>query len=70
MYNMSDAPNCLKKELDAVLTLQADLSATERAIQVAREAVEKVPSMTDALDVLTGLECTHTRLMSKVDILY
>lgn len=70
MYNVSDAPNRLKKELDAVLTLQADLSATERAIQVAREAVEKVPSMTDALDVLTGLERTHTQLMSKVDTLY
>ena len=70
MYNVSDAPNRLKKELDAVVTLQADLSATECAIQVAREAVEKVPSMTDALDVLTGSECTHTQLMSKVDSLY
>lgn len=67
---MADTPNRLKKELDTVVTLQADLSATERAIQVARESIEKIPSMTDTLDILAGLERTHTRLMSKVDSLY
>lgn len=33
-------------------------------------AIEKAPAITDALDALSGLECMHAQLMTKVDSLY
>ncbi|KAF8120229.1 hypothetical protein EV363DRAFT_1191626 [Boletus edulis] len=64
------APARLKKELDAVLTLQADVDTTVRAIQNAKTAIEKEHGSDDTLDMLGSLERTHDRLMTKVDALY
>ncbi|KAG6377260.1 hypothetical protein JVT61DRAFT_1322 [Boletus reticuloceps] len=68
--NIPDAPARLKKELDAVLTLQADVDTTVRAIQNAKTAIEKEHGSDDTLDMLSSLERTHDRLMTKVDALY
>ena len=66
----SDAPARLKKELDVVLTLQADLDASEKALQVTRTVVEKGTNTDETLDALESLERSHDRLMNKVEVLY
>ena len=66
----SDAPAHLKKELDTILALQADIDNTDRAIQAAKIAMEKHDISDDTLEALQSLQHTHDRLMSKVDILY
>lgn len=67
---LSDAPTRLKKELDTVLALQADIDNANRAIQAAKIAMEKQDISDDTLGALESLERTHHRLMSKVDTLY
>ncbi|KAG1719291.1 hypothetical protein EDD22DRAFT_983371 [Suillus occidentalis] len=64
------APARLKKELDVVLTLQADLDASEKALQVTRTVVEKGTNTDETLDALESLERSHDRLMNKVEVLY
>jgi len=65
-----DAPGQLKKELDTVLALQADVDVTERAIQTAKTAIEKESASDDTLSAFTSLQRTHSRLIAKVDVLY
>ena len=66
----ADAPAHLKKELDTVLTLQADIDASERTLQSTWIALQKLHALLDSLEVLASLECSHARLLSKVDALY
>ena len=66
----TDAPARLKKELDAVLTLQADIDTSEHTIQSTRIALQKSHASSDSLEVLASLQCSHARLLNKVDILY
>jgi len=65
-----DAPGRLKKELDTVLALQADVDVTKRAIQTAKTAIEKESASDDKLSAFASLQCTHSRLIAKVDVLY
>ena len=68
--NEIDAPARLKKELDTVLALQADVDITEKAIQTAKSAIEKESAVTDTLSALASLQRTHDRLIAKVEVLY
>jgi len=68
-YQYLDAPARLKKELDTVLGLQADLEASDRALQTARTIIEKDVTQ-DTLQALESLERGHDRLLNKVDVLY
>ncbi|KAG9309100.1 hypothetical protein JVU11DRAFT_10984 [Chiua virens] len=54
----SDAPQCLKKQLDTVISLQSDLDSTERALQKARSVIEhdSEGNADEALTALEGLE--------------
>ncbi|KAG6376560.1 hypothetical protein JVT61DRAFT_1536 [Boletus reticuloceps] len=66
-----DAPARLKKELDTVLALQADIDTADRAIQTAKTAIEKQQSLSDdTKHALSGLERAHERMMTKVEALY
>ena len=67
---LPDAPAHLKKELDAVLALQADIDTTIRAVQSAKLAIGKENVSDDTLDALGSLERTHNHLMTKVDAFY
>ena len=67
---MSDAPAKLKKELDAVLILQADLDGSNKVLQLARAMIEKGNASPGVLDALASLECSHTRLLTKAETLY
>ena len=69
---LSDAPARLKKELDTVLALQADLDAVDVAIQSTRLALSKAnfQSTAASLNILTGLEKGQERLKEKVETLY
>ena len=69
-YIKLDAPIHLKKELDTILALQADIDTTDRAIHIARVAIQKVTVSEDTMATLDSLECTHDRLLTKVDALY
>ncbi|KIN98613.1 hypothetical protein M404DRAFT_31254 [Pisolithus tinctorius Marx 270] len=63
------APARLKKELDTVLVLQADLEVADRALQAAHTIIEK-DATEDTLTALESLERSHDRLLNKVDLLY
>ncbi|KAG6371480.1 hypothetical protein JVT61DRAFT_9514 [Boletus reticuloceps] len=67
---MSDAPAQLKKELDTILGLQADLDTTDQAIQATKSAIEKQTISNHTLEALSSLERSHERLMDKVEALY
>ncbi|KAG2125734.1 hypothetical protein DEU56DRAFT_873029 [Suillus clintonianus] len=64
------APARLKKELDTVLVLQADLDTSDRALQTTKTMLEKEAASDDTLDVLESLQRGHDRLMTKVEALY
>lgn len=66
----SDAPTWLKKELDTVLELQADIDTTDRAIQCVKSTIEKQHISSNTMVALASLECTHDHLMNKVEALY
>ncbi|KAF8451140.1 hypothetical protein L210DRAFT_3500312 [Boletus edulis BED1] len=63
-------PARLKKELDTVLVLQAELDASNRALQTTRTAISKDNQASLALDALDSMERTHNRLLEKVQALY
>jgi len=69
-FDEIDAPARLKKELDTVLALQANVDTTKKAIQTAKNAIEKESTSNDTLSALGSLERTHGHLMAKVDVLY
>ncbi|KAF8131913.1 hypothetical protein EV363DRAFT_1449621 [Boletus edulis] len=64
------APARLKKELDTVLGLQADIDVTNQAVQSAKITIEKHSISDDTMEALSSLERTHDRLMNKVEALY
>ena len=53
-----------------MLALQADVDLTEKAIQTAKGVIEKESASDDTLSALTSLERTHSRLITKVEVLY
>ena len=65
-----DAPVRLKKELDTVLALQADVDVIEKTIQTATSIMKKESLSDVTLAALGSLECAHSRLITKVDTLY
>ena len=65
-----DAPAKLKKELNTVLMLQADLDNSNRVLQLARVTIEKGNASPVIMDALESLECGHMRLMTKAEALY
>jgi len=60
----------LKKELDTVLALQAELDSSKRALQGVWAIIEKGPVSQGTRDALASLERGHERLLNKVDVLY
>ncbi|KAI6158808.1 hypothetical protein EDD17DRAFT_1487803 [Pisolithus thermaeus] len=64
------APAKLKKELDTVLALQADLDTTTKVVQGARATIERGNVTPDILDALASVERSHTRLVIKAEALY
>ncbi|KAI6031038.1 hypothetical protein EDC04DRAFT_2868959 [Pisolithus marmoratus] len=60
----------LKKELDTVLSLQAELDTTTKVIQVARATIERGNVSPGILDALASMECSHARLITKAEALY
>ena len=53
-----------------VISLQSDLDATEKALQAARNAIEKDLIASESITILDGLEQTYKWLITKVDALY
>ncbi|KAG0700894.1 hypothetical protein DFH29DRAFT_982906 [Suillus ampliporus] len=68
--SIQHAPAHLKKELDMVLALQADLDTSDRALQTTKTMLEKEAASDDTLDVLESLQRGHDCLMTKVEALY
>jgi hypothetical protein len=65
-----DAPARLKKELDAVLTLQTDLDNISSAINSAKSQLHASHRSTNTTHVIKGLESAHAKLVEKVEDLY
>jgi hypothetical protein len=66
----ADAPARLKKELDAVLTLQTDLDNISSTISMAKSQLQASQAFAGAIPVIKSLESTHAKLMEKVEDLY
>ncbi|KIK12536.1 hypothetical protein PISMIDRAFT_18680, partial [Pisolithus microcarpus 441] len=64
------APAKLKKELDTVLVLQADLDTTTKVVQATQATIERGNVTPGILDALAGVERSHTRLVIKAEALY
>ncbi|OSX57077.1 hypothetical protein POSPLADRAFT_1061782 [Postia placenta MAD-698-R-SB12] len=64
------APAHLKKELDVVLSLQADLDTVNKAIETTRTVLENGEASAESHEVIARLERSHTRLVDKVEALY
>ena len=65
-----DAPARLKKELDTVLALQANVDVIEKTIQTTTSIMKKESLSDVTLAALGSLERAHSRLIAKVDTLY
>ncbi|KIK11422.1 hypothetical protein PISMIDRAFT_19535, partial [Pisolithus microcarpus 441] len=66
----ANAPAKLKKELDTVLALQADLDTTTKVVQATRATIERGNVTPGILDALASVERSHTRLVVKAEALY
>ncbi|KAJ8094200.1 hypothetical protein PM082_023409 [Marasmius tenuissimus] len=67
----SHAPARLKKELEKVLKLTAEIELLEKSIAAIRAAIKKMKfPPTDSLFLLSQLERTHTTLKKKAEELY
>ncbi|KAI5990822.1 hypothetical protein F5J12DRAFT_907539 [Pisolithus orientalis] len=64
-----NVPAWLKKELDTVLVLQADVEASDRALQAVHMIIMQ-GTVQDTLDALESLERSHNQLLNKIDVLY
>jgi hypothetical protein len=65
-----DAPTRLKKELDIVLTLQADLDNVSSAIQSAKSQFQASQESPSAISALKTLECTSSKFTENIERLY
>ncbi|KAJ7572862.1 hypothetical protein C8J56DRAFT_986976 [Mycena floridula] len=64
------APTRIKKELDVVLKLQAEIDHIDGAIQTVAATLKKNPSARDSLDEFRSLQEIHAALKAKADELY
>ncbi|KAG1857649.1 hypothetical protein C8R48DRAFT_775569 [Suillus tomentosus] len=67
---LTHAPARLKKELDTVLSLQADLDTSHRALQAAKSILGQESASDDTIQALESLARGHDRLIDKVETLY
>ena len=65
-----DAPARLKKELDAILSLQGDLDTVEKAIMTAKTTLTVSATPEESKGILKGLLEMHATFSSKVEALY
>jgi len=70
LYTLLDVPARLKKELDTVLVLQADIDNTNKLLQLARTTIEKGNATPGILDALASFEHTHVKLAAQAETLY
>jgi hypothetical protein len=69
-FDHLDALARLKKELDMVLNLRADLDTVDSAIQSTHALISKSEHPADSLNLLASLQETHENLKEKVEALY
>ena len=70
LTNTLDVPAKLKKELNTMLILQADLDNSNRVLQLAQATIKKGNASPGIMNVLESLEHGHRRLMTKAEALY
>lgn len=69
LFNL-DAPAHLKKELDSVLTLQAEIDKLEGFIKTAHGHLQNANAPANALSVVAQLKHTHAQMVERVENLY
>lgn len=69
LYN-PDAPSRLKKGVEAILTLQAEIERVDEAIADVRNKFEKALAMPDSGTILQALEYLSTDLSQRAESLY
>lgn len=72
--HLADAPACLKKELNQVLTLQTEIESLDTSIARTKQAVKASENskhrQREAIELLTQLQNTHSILKEQADHLY
>ncbi|KAJ6494212.1 hypothetical protein C8R45DRAFT_824346 [Mycena sanguinolenta] len=66
----SHAPKRLRRELDKVLGLQAQIDGVEKAIADAKQSITGANPSPDSLSLLRRLEATHDTLSKQAEALY
>jgi hypothetical protein len=67
---LTDAPVRLKRELDKVLGLQAQIDTVEKSIADAKQAITTGDVSPQSITLLHGLGITHTTLSNQAEALY
>ena len=67
---MKDAPAKLKRDLDAVLNLQAELDSINQHFAIVQKAIHEDTDNKEASHFLDSLRRTHERAIKKVEELY
>ncbi|KAH6910031.1 hypothetical protein BKA70DRAFT_1101473 [Coprinopsis sp. MPI-PUGE-AT-0042] len=70
LSNKSQAPVRVKKELDLVLGLQAEIDSTQKSLESARKALDKDGTKSTALSILDELDKQQKSLATRVEDLY
>ena len=70
MFCISDAPARLKRELDAVLTLQTELDAIKGYFRHVQKAISEDTGNSEAFRFLETLRQAHEQTVNKVEELY
>ena len=63
-------PSRVKKELDTVLALQADLDTVDNTLQATRATLSAAAPTDHSIKILSGLEASQEQLKTKVEALY
>lgn len=65
-----DAPARLKRELDVVLNLHAQIDDIENALATTRRSLQETIMVSQINEFLASLEKTHEQFLTEVDTLY
>jgi uncharacterized membrane-anchored protein YhcB (DUF1043 family) len=68
--DFSEAPVRVKKELDLVLGLQAEIDSTQKTLESARKALDKDGTKSTAASILDELDKQQKKLATRVEDLY
>ncbi len=68
--NITDAPARLKRELDTVINLQAELDSIQKSLASVGDAIPQNDDSMEAMECFASLHRSHSRTVERVEKLY